>query len=732
MNGDNIQQFFQADDCEKARYHTYNYNTNQEHIKIEPNTLNQLINQAKGAKTEQNKSSANYVEQQMGMMVTFEEIMPSYAAVARGEKAMPITGAVPWQGPAQVTNERPIDFPRGENPRESHRGGNDWQRGQGQWQPSRRPPPRPWHKEPRANAHREGPQLTEMGKSRSQGTDYVVTQADVERLLGQIKIKEMAEERERKQTKRLSVNFIKMPEFPPGTPMDQALRQVTEHANAELKRAQVLINTAQRNCERLLDTLKEYNPKEALGEIPYLYIASRFGKEYPDALVVITPVGFAPPNQLYIYNTYYNPSTVESRYLAYKEKMTKRQLSFEVMHMTPYGTYVRIMNGDPWYIYPDAALKIRQDNPDLYASPSQVPKKYIWQNERNNVMKKNRPDLFNKKKEETEQAAEAMVAGQQQQPHQDKMVSSYIKDKQQKSQDQVRSYEGNGPDPAAVTEVYYEKRNNRNPNAPEWITMRMNMNRPLPHERYIRSTACKYYLVADQGRLEKYMEENRRRKEEKKQRTASNLHLQQIYYRNQYRNGLTNDQQTESHDEGHAQQRPKPHEESHRHQADESQFPPLQSKRGEDRNGRTSEQHRHHADESHFPPLQSQPANAHLTPIPESRGEQSFKAHEKKTDNRVPEANNSLNGHEENPITRRESRESVDSPTLSEDEELYAHDEEAWNKVNQPKRGRGRPKKSNMTASQTIMMAEQMMRKPAPHPIIGEAYAQLANLRYHD
>jgi hypothetical protein len=348
-----------------------------------------------------------------------------------------------------------------------------------------------------------------------------------------------------------------------------------------------------------------------------------------------------------------------------------------------------------------------------------------------------------------------------------------IKHKQQENTPKAHTEAENGKPEPEYEEVYYEKRGNRNSNAPEYITLKMDINRALPNERFIKSTACKYYLVADQNRLECYISNNKRRREMKQQKNAPSMHFQQLYLRNR--------QATETHD--HIDRQSRDNEESSRnahltnqktihpqHQAEEREaeqprnaHPPLQhahkrghpnhyqrsasesaqSPRSFDKESRdlnraeqrrsntinhdrpTGEERRAHDYSPSHSTAQNQghhvPADAvtkHQQQSSPSTEEEAgavkpFVTHYRQTRSRCAEQSAQNDPH------THEHRESANSPIISEDEEMYDYDEQAWKKVDKPaKKGRGRPKKhineDKLSATETVMMADSIMQTAFP------------------
>ena len=62
--------------------------------------------------------------------------------------------------------------------------------------------------------------------------------------------------------------------------------------------------------------------------------------------------------------------------------------------------------------------------------------------------------------------------------------------------------------------------------------MKMDLSRRVPDDRYIRSLQRRYYLVAHQERLERYMQDHMRKKQERQGKDQPKMHLQLQYIKN--------------------------------------------------------------------------------------------------------------------------------------------------------------------------------------------------------
>jgi hypothetical protein len=136
---------------------------------------------------------------------------------------------------------------------------------------------------------------------------------------------------------------------------------------------------------------------------------------------------------------------------------------------------------------------------------------------------------FHKENNHPKQKNQAMVSENRQDY---KKQSSFIKNTQY-SRDQVDSRDVTDGQSPIYKEIFFEYQDEpgkkRNPNAPEYVTVKLDITKDIPQTRYIKSQKTRYRYVSDEKRWRRYMEDHERRKKERQQ-NSPNMNLQQKYY----------------------------------------------------------------------------------------------------------------------------------------------------------------------------------------------------------
>lgn len=197
----------------------------------------------------------------------------------------------------------------------------------------------------------------------------------------------------------LNVDLFRSPEafLHQGCTPQSVAQTIIGAANYKLSNQQSQINMLTNSCVRLKGALMEHFPNESFGDVPHVYIPAQYHPSRPDALIIVAVVGMPPPRRIdwkgSLYLSVLNNTGKLNQQQHYR--LTQRaNPTFEVIQMSAYGTYVYLKNTDPSFIDIEGAMHLHKDNPELYVTPNEMPFRYVWRKERDQVFLKNRPDYY--------------------------------------------------------------------------------------------------------------------------------------------------------------------------------------------------------------------------------------------------------------------------------------------------------------------------------------------------
>ena len=339
--------------------------------------------------------------------------------------------------------------------------------------------------------------------------------------------------------------------YQPGEPPQVTANRIYGDAVYKISIANSLISNLKNNCERLRGVLMETFPTETLADMPYVYMRKTYHPELPNILIVVAIVGLGPPRRIHYKGSLYSQvhigqenNNVRTEFTQLMQMPNQR---FDVIQMSSSATCLDLRPGDIGYIDVKAAMQLRKENPELYAASKNMPYRYYWRKERDQILLKNNPQMYKDliKKEDVvlksetpiktpkkdvkphsattpkKPKAKAMVSGQNVQ-HQ----SSFIKSKEQESNETPEEFRK----PPMYREVFYEQADKFDPKAKEYHVFKLDINKKLPTKKFVKAAGLHYKPVKDLARLKRFQKDHWQKKEEISKTRQPELELQRRLY----------------------------------------------------------------------------------------------------------------------------------------------------------------------------------------------------------
>jgi hypothetical protein len=370
---------------------------------------------------------------------------------------------------------------------------------------------------------------------------------------------------------QLEVDYMLRKEayFLPGRELSQIAQSIYADATSKLEHAKSLVSMLRNNCARFKGLLMETYPNETFGEIPHLYLATTFAPGVrPNVLVILAPVGMGPARKILWRGTSYTPvftGPQRTEQKRFTDMMRGEDRSYEVIQMTETGAIQCLPENDKNFFDIINAKDFHNDHPQLYASTKNLPFRYVWLKERNQVLLKNRPDQFGDSIQK-----EDVVLERAEQP-QEQAAKKQRPQKQKAKRDDQQVQKPSTTEPAKAVkamvgsqnvilknleaemkllqqiyfvqqfklpfdwpegkplykQVYYEQDGKRNPKIQDYLVLKADITRPLPR-RYIKSIGKNFKPVADRNRFNRYKKDYEEKMQETSQREQPSLNLQQM------------------------------------------------------------------------------------------------------------------------------------------------------------------------------------------------------------
>jgi len=334
----------------------------------------------------------------------------------------------------------------------------------------------------------------------------------------------------------------------------------------QLELADLTIRHLRRTCKRLTSTVFDQRKDDVIAMAPHIYTLHDLQEAQdtiPMAIIIVTPIGILPPPKFrWRYMTYFPTQfeikNGENRYnnlINSQEKPT-----FQVLQMSPDGEFQLLNNTSTNFITLAQALKLRDDFPSWYQTPTQIPTECIWKSSRDRLLgrtpppvrtnnypplaapkqagspvggtdqtdgnRQSRPDPPKKEEtpnKDTQSHVEASTSGHIEQnyanpePHRSQHVT--VAGTQRKRP--------NYKDDPNLREIFYEYRGKKS-NVPEYTIRWFNPDQGLPNTIFHKNAQEEYDLVNDKAKLEEYIAKEKMRSDRPKGKRTNVRSLQQI------------------------------------------------------------------------------------------------------------------------------------------------------------------------------------------------------------